>query len=80
MTMAQFEHMSIKCVLGWSGENYFIKNKEENEPGAKELGLEGWELVGFWPNPEPYLRDSFKDSEEREIIQIAFFKRELSIN
>ncbi len=76
--MAQFEYKSIKCHLGWDGEQYVIKDKEPDNPGGAALGLEGWELTGFWPNPIPYITDSYKDAEERELVQIAFFKRQLA--
>jgi hypothetical protein len=75
-SMPKFEYKSIKCHLGWSGAEYSIQNWDDQGPNAEKLGQQGWELVGFWPNPVPYIMESH-DAKEASMIQIAFFKRQI---
>ncbi len=72
--MSRFEYRPFRCRLGWDGGDYYLEAMVEKEwIKANNLGDEGWELVGFWPDAEPY-KNSF-DEQQSPLIKMAIFKR-----
>lgn len=73
--MAKFEYEALSCRLeGDEGEFHlqFLVEREWRE--ADELGSEGWELIAFFPDAEPYVEDSFK-KKEVPLVRVALLKR-----
>jgi len=73
----KFEYRVFRCQVGWDGGDYYLEakvQKEEEWTNANELGAEGWELVGFWPDEKPYIKDSFPEGYQ-SLVKMCVFKR-----
>ena len=73
--MPKFQYEALNCRL--AGDEGMFRLQflaEEDWKDADEIGSEGWELIAFFPDAEPYIEDSFK-KKEVPLIRVALLKR-----
>ena len=47
----RFEYLTTKARLNWDGADFHLEvDVEKAEMDANELGKDGWELMGFFPD------------------------------
>jgi hypothetical protein len=73
--MPKFQYEALSCRLdGDEGQFHLQFLVESGWKDADELGSEGWELIAFFPEAEPYIEDAFK-KKEVPLIRVALLKR-----
>ena len=73
--MPKFQYEALSCRLAANDGQFHLQFLvEEDWKEADELGSEGWELIAFFPEAEPYIEDSFK-KKEVPLIRVALLKR-----
>jgi|307.fasta_scaffold263312_1 hypothetical protein len=76
--MPRFQYEALSCRLGGDEGQFHLQFLVETEwKDADEIGSEGWELVGFFPEADPYIEDSFK-KKEVPLVKVAVLKRSIS--
>jgi hypothetical protein len=76
--MPKFQYEALSCRLGGEEGQFHLQFLVEKDwKDADEIGAEGWELIAFFPEAEPYIEDSFK-KKEVPMIRVALLKRPVS--
>jgi hypothetical protein len=76
--MPRFQYEALSCRLGGDEGQFHLQFLVETDwKDADEIGSEGWELVGFFPEAEPYIEDAFK-KKEVPLVRVALLKRSIA--
>jgi hypothetical protein len=80
-----FEYLTTKVRLQWDGGDFYLEIDVNKQPmNINELGAQGWEMIGFFPDAHAIgdIKKNYKDGRDGWVPpteRVAVFKRETVI-